>query len=352
VRARHLIGLPLALLIASCGGKGSSVTGPGSVPTPPSGSGGGPQTNGNNTVTLVVFYDENSNGVIDGGEQGRVPDVEVQVGVQSGRSEKGTGRLVLTGVPSGVLSLGVQPDSLPPFYEGPGPATLRVPEDTGRDVAVPLRLHIGQNRPAYYMAFGDSITNGDGSGDGAGYRNRLLGKLTRHFGDGVVVDQGASGTQTDFGASRISGSLGSVRPAYTLILYGTNDWNTASCRAQFPCHVVDNLRLMVRRCKNANSLPVLGTIIPADPSRNIPERNHWVANMNDLIRPMAEQEGALLADLEEKFLAAGNLPDLFSDHVHPNDRGYEIMAAAWFEAIAHGSVTAAPSSRMGFFYRP
>jgi lysophospholipase L1-like esterase len=350
LRSRFLIGLPLVLLLASCGGKGSSVSGPGPVPTPSSGS-GGPQSNGNNNVTLVVFYDENSNGVLDGSEQGRVPDVEVQLGVLSGHSEKSTGRVVITGVPSGVLSLGVQPDSLPPYYEAPGPATLRVPEDTGRDVAVPLRLKIGSNRPAVYMGFGDSITSGEGSGDGAGYRNRLLGKLSRHFNDGVMVDQGVPGTQTDYGASRISASLGSVRPAYTLILYGTNDFNIASCRAQFPCHVVDNLRLMVRRCKNAHSLPVLGTIIPANPDRNIPERNHWVSNMNQLIRPMAQEEGALLADLEEKFLEAGDLPSLFSDHVHPNDRGYEIMAATWFEAIAHGSVAAAPSSH-GFFTRP
>jgi lysophospholipase L1-like esterase len=202
------------------------------------------------------------------------------------------------------------------------------------------------------MAFGDSITSGEGSSDGAGYRNRLLGKLERQFGEAFVVDQGVPGTQTDSGTQRITASLGSVRPAYTLILYGTNDWNEASCRAQFPCHLVDDLRLMVRRCKNANSLPVLATIIPANPDRNIPERNQWVANMNDLIRPMAEQEGALLADLEERFLAAGNLPDLFSDHVHPNDQGYEVMAAGWFEAIAHGSVASVPSSGSGFFFHP
>lgn len=351
MRARTLSLLPLALLLASCGSKGGSTTGPGPIPTPGSGGGGGPQTNDNNTVTLVVFYDENSNGVLDPSEAGRVPEVEVQLGTQSGTSEKGTGRVVITGVPSGAQTLGVHPDSVAPFYEPPASTTIRVPEDTGRNVPVPLRLPIGRNRPAYYMAFGDSITRGDGSGDGAGYRDRLAGKLTRHFGEAFIVDQGIGGTQTEYGAQRIVRDLSAVRPAYTLILYGTNDWNTASCRSHFPCGVVDNLRLMVRRCKNASSLPVLGTIIPANPDRNIPERNQWVSRMNDLIRPMAAEEGALLADLEERFLASDNLPELFEDHVHPNDRGYEVMAAAWFEAIARGSVGAAPQGR-SLLFRP
>ena len=346
VRVRSLGLVPIAVFVASCGG--GSPTGPGPVPTPtpPPGSG---QTY---PVTLVVFYDENSNGLLDGSEGGRVPDVEVQVGLQTGRSDKRTGRVVIADVQGGAQTVSVSPESLPPYYGAPAAATIHVPEDTSRELPVPLRLPIGRNRPAYYMAFGDSITDGDGSTDGAGYRNRLLGKLQRHFGEGVMVNQGVPGTNTDFGANRILGTLAVVRPAYTLILYGTNDWNEASCRSNFPCHTIDDLRLMVRRCKNMNSLPVLATIIPSNPDRNIPERNHWVASMNELIRPMAEQEGALLADLEQAFLSPGNLPALFSDHVHPNDQGYEIMASAWFQTIAHGSLSAAPSHRSGFFSRP
>jgi lysophospholipase L1-like esterase len=338
------------LFLAGCG-KGSSPAGPGPLPTPTPPSGGG----GSNTVNLVLFYDINSNGTLEGNERFRIPETDVQVGLQSGRTAKGTGRVTLTDVPSGPQSLGVHPDTLPPFYVAPAPSTLRVPEDTQRDVAVPVRLHIGSNRPGYYMAFGDSISFGDGSGDGQGYRTRLLGKLERSFGPGgVMVNEGVPATNTDFGANRILGTLASVRPAYTLILYGTNDWNEASCRSHFPCHTISDLRLMVRRCKSMNSLPVLATIIPANPDRNIPERNHWVASMNELIRPMAAEEGALLADLEERFLSFGDLAQLYEDHVHPNDQGYEVMSAAWFEAIAHGSVAATPPQSQAFrlFSRP
>jgi lysophospholipase L1-like esterase len=345
--------MALAALLSACGHDGGPLTGSTPLPNPGGGTGGGgSQNNGNNTVNVVVFYDENSNGVLDPSEGGRVPEVDVQLGGVSGRSEKATGRVSLTGVGNGMLTLDVDPGSLPPYYVAPSSTMVQVPEETARGVNVPLRLEIGPNRPAVYMGFGDSITRGDGSGDGAGYRDRLTGKLVRHFGEAAVLDQGIGGTQTDYGAQRIVRDLASVRPAYTLILYGTNDWNIASCRSHFPCHVVDNLRLMVRRCKNARSLPVLGTIIPANPDRNIPERNQWVSRMNDLIRPMAAQEGAVLADLEERMLGAGNLPDLFEDHVHPNDRGYEVISAAWFEAIARGSVTAAPQGRFALLFRP
>jgi lysophospholipase L1-like esterase len=354
LRARSLCTVPLALLLVSCGNKGGSPTGSTPLPGPSSNpGGGGSQSSGNNTVNLVVFYDENSNGVLDPNERGRVPEVDVQLGGQSGRSEKATGRVTISGVGTGTQALAVDPDSLPPYYAAPASAAVRVPEDTSGVVNVPLRLSIGSNRPGTYMGFGDSITRGDGSGDGAGYRDRLTGKLVRHFGEAVVLDQGIGGTQTDYGAQRIVRDLASFRPAYTLILYGTNDWNIASCRSHFPCHVVDNLRLMVRRTKNAHSLPVVGTIIPANPDRNIPERNTWVARMNELIRPMAAEEGAVVADLEERMLGAGGrLSDLFEDHVHPNDRGYEVISAAWFEAIAHGSVAPAPQGRHGFLFRP
>jgi len=103
---------------------------------------------------------------------------------------------------------------------------------------------------------------------------------------------------------------------------------------------------------------VLATIIPANPAfpdQVPPQRNVWVHQIDALIRPMAQQEGALLVDLEAAFLAHGNLPSLFSDHVHPNDQGYAIMAQQFFKAITQpgGSTQSrslAPST--GIFFRP
>jgi hypothetical protein len=39
------------------------------------------------------------------------------------------------------------------------------------------------------------------------------------------------------------------------------------------------------------------------------------------------------------FMKQPDLSKLFSDHIHPNDAGYAIIADAFFEAIAHGHAT-------------
>jgi lysophospholipase L1-like esterase len=166
-----------------------------------------------------------------------------------------------------------------------------------------------------------------------------------------VIDEGISGTRSDAGAERIGGSLNRERPAYTLILYGTNDWNRAECKTDFPCYTIDSLRSMIGAVKATRSLPFLATIPPANPEVGAgAERNDWVARMNDLIRPMARQEGAVLVDVHAAFLRAGTLSDLFADHVHPNDRGYQILADEFFRAITQPvqvTTGAAPPALLG-----
>jgi lysophospholipase L1-like esterase len=185
-----------------------------------------------------------------------------------------------------------------------------------------------------YMAFGDSITAGDGSSDGNGYATPLERRLREHFARGSVINRGATSTRSTEGVERIMRNLSLFAPAYTLILYGTNDW--VECQGAVPCITIDSLRTIVQTVRDVSSLPVLATIIPANPAQTPDARNQWVASMNELIRGLAEQEGAVLADLEAAFLREPDLTALFSDHVHPNDRGYQVMADEFFRAISGG----------------
>ena len=102
---------------------------------------------------------------------------------------------------------------------------------------------------------------------------------------------------------------------------------------------------MIQVAKAARTLPVVSTIIPANPDQNPPERNQWVAAVNEKIKALARQEGAALADSYGAFTKAGNLPQLFEGPVHPNDAGYQLIAGAFFIAIARPS--AATGSRWG-----
>src|SRR5438552_350430 len=302
--------LPTLLLpLAACGG-GSSVTGPGTTPS------GGTQS-----VTVVVFYDENGSGVLDAGEAVRVPDVEVSLGGRTGRSAPLTGRAVIEGVPTGTFTPTVTAATLPPFYAAGRGASVRVP--TTGEVAVPVVLAIGANRPNTYLAFGDSITAGDNFPGDDSYRGMLEGRLAAQLGRAQVIDDGVGSTKSNQGADRIGTSLSSNRPAYTLIMYGTNDWTQTECRKlerlDTICFTVPSLRAIVRSVKAASSLPVLATIPPVNTFFNElvpPQRNDWVSAADVEIRTMAAQEGAVLADVETSMLAAAgdDLGQLFVDH--------------------------------------
>jgi lysophospholipase L1-like esterase len=289
------------------------------------------------TVRAIVFYDENNNGALDINEGARVPDVTLEIRGNTGRSAKVSGDVTIPNVPRGTQPVGLTTANLPFFYTPPAqPLTVTVPQ--AENLVVPLSLNIGTNRPHTYMAFGDSITNGDGSGDDQGYRDRLRAKLAAHFGRGQVVNEGISGGRSPFGAERLPNSLRSARPAYSLIMYGTNDWNDGVCKvATAPCYTIDSLRDMIRSARGSQSLPVLATLPPANPAfadRGAEERNVWVADISARIRALAREEGVAVADVQAAFVRAGNLPRLFTDHIHPNDDGYEIIAQEFFRAVS------------------
>ena len=329
---RNLLALcaALAVTLSACGGGGSP-----SGPTPqPS-----PSTVPGATVVATLYYDENQNGRADTDEGIRIPDVEVSIGGRTARSEKTTGRAVVTGVPAGTQSVTLRADTLPPFYAlGQLSTTVQVALPDGGQVMIPLTLPIDNNQTNTYMAFGDSITRGDG-GTAGGYPADLQTRLAQHFGGAFVNNRGADSTNSFEGVERVRRNLNS-RPAYTLILYGTNDWNAPECQDNPNCHTVDNLRLIVQNVKTFRSLPFLATIPPSNPTMNPESRNKWVADVNNLVRPMALQQGAFLVDVEKAFLnQGGDLSRFFSDHVHPNDAGYQLISQTFFEAIAHGKAT-------------
>ena len=329
--------IPL-LVLPACGGGSSSPSGPGPMTTPVVNFG----------VSGVVFYDENANGVLDADENVRLPGATVSVGARTGQSGE-EGRFTVAGVPAGSQVAQAEAGGLPPYYAPGAAVTVSVPQ-TGAQLAVPAVLDIGGNLANRYLAFGDSITSGSGGGVGGGYPTYLTADLRSYLGEATIVNAGDPGTKSIEGESRMKRELGRHRAAFTLILYGTNDWNAAVCRNEFPCYTIDALHSMILQARDAGSNPILGTIPPANPAwldKNATERNIWVAQMNELVRPMARQEGVPIAEIHGDFLAQPSLRDLFFDHVHPNDAGYQVIARSWWNAITSPSSIATASRWMG-----
>ena len=322
---RRSLAALLVLGIAGCGGS-SPTAPPIPSPTPPGTS-----------VTLVLFYDENGDTAPESSEAVRVPDVEVGLGSRTARSETLSGRAVVTGVQSGSYTAAIRNDTLPPFYRPGAPLNVQVPVADGVQLFVPIVLPIGQNTPNQYLAFGDSITRGDGDTAG-GYPARLQGRLRGHFGVANVRNRGADATNSYEALERLDRNL--FNDAFALILYGTNDWNIQGCQSDPSlCPTVENLRIVVQRVKAAGTLPFIATLTPANPAINA-DRNKWIESINAGIKTMAAQEGAFLVDLYQAFQnQGGDLSRFFVDQVHPNAAGYDVMANGWFEAIAHGRST-------------
>jgi lysophospholipase L1-like esterase len=301
----------------------------------------------------MVFYDENGNGVPDANEIVRLPGVTVTVANQSGVTAAG-GHAVVANVPAGPQSASVRADSLPPYFAAGAAVLVQAPQPPGSEIAVPVTLAIGSNRANTYMGFGDSITAGDGSSDGSGYLSYLSANLSSFWGRASLVNEGQTGTRSNTGAIRIGSSLVRVRPAYTIILYGTNDWNDIECRDdRFPCYTVNSLLSIIQDVKSAQSHPILGTIIPVNPAftdRDSVARNDWVKRMNDLIRTMAKQQGVAVADQYAVFTSQSDLSSLYSDFLHPNDKGYVLMAQEFARAITRPLSATTTSRRRSFFF--
>jgi lysophospholipase L1-like esterase len=338
--------LPVAvacgLVVAACGGKSGNPQGP-STPPPA-------QTY---SVAVTVFYDQNENGKLDAGEDARVPGVQVVIGTGSGTSAPNTGIANVTGIQEGGgLTLSVRDDSLPVYYQAPAPTSIQVP-GTGQ-ATIGLALPIGGNHANRYLGVGDSITAGDGSSDGQGYKLKLQNLLAPYFARAEVLTRGREGDASIETAQVIRRTLRDADPAYALVMLGTNDWNDQTCQHEGPsaCYTIEALQTIVDETKAWHTLPVLATIIPANPRYSDAARDAFNDQTNARIKQLAQQENIICADLSADFKAAGDLSSLFVDNVHPNDAGYEVMAQGWFKAITRARSAAASSSRkFGFSFR-
>ena len=319
----RLAGGVLAGLLASCGGGGGGPTGPGSPP-PVTGS----------TVSVIIFYDRNANGVLEPGDHA-IPDGDVVIAGKTAKSAVGSGAATVANVPAGTHDVTLRAESVPPFFNVTTVPSVQAPSDA--PVRIGLTLPIRNNRPDYYVAFGDSITRGEGVNAAQSYPARLQQRLAAHFGDAFVNNRGGDSTNSFEGVERFRRNVPANEPAYVLILYGTNDWHDPACQAITPqCQTVPNLRQMVRLARAEGTLPFLATIVPTNPALTPQGRNDWVDATNVALKAMAAAEGAFVVDLNQAFKNQPNLPALFSDDVHPNAAGYDLIAQGFFEAIAHG----------------
>lgn len=204
---------------------------------------------------------------------------------------------------------------------------------------------IGSNDPNVIVAFGDSISAGEGSTDGQGYRE-LLGNLFAADGRTAirVLDEGRPGTLSDTGVDRIDKVLRRDRPAVLILLLGTNDELEGVPRQQlfnFTGTTSGNLRQIITTARANKTLVVLSTIPPVCTESRQGQRANIVL-MNEMIQALAvelqaQDNGIFLANAWDAFLTTSP-PDgcglINPDRGnHPNDGGYAVLAQIYYDAL-------------------
>ena len=194
----------------------------------------------------------------------------------------------------------------------------------------------GANSSRKATAFGDSITVGflDQKrrdfrlSTSNNYPNILQGQLRSLDPAWRVVNRGVGGEHSGEGAARFASILSIDQPGFVLILEGTNDAHQCMDSGA----LINNLASMVRTAQANKTIPIIGTIPPS--FRNNPCADDIIAEANANIHSLAAASNVVVAEIFDGM----NQRDLFGispdrDPIHPNERGYQVMADIWFQAM-------------------
>ena len=162
------------------------------------------------------------------------------------------------------------------------------------------------------ICFGDSLTYGTGASEGQDYPSRLSEMLLK-----PVINAGVPGDTTSTAMRRLDQDVLSHAPRIVFITLGGNDLkNGVSKKVAF-----ENLKVIVEKIQAEGALVVLGGI-------SIP---FWGKGFGEAYENLAEETGAILIPNIYKGII-GN-PKLMSDRIHPNAKGYEIIAKFFYDAV-------------------
>ena len=212
-------------------------------------------------------------------------------------------------------------------------------------------------RDVKFLAFGDSITNGEVQNNPLRPTLRLverdksyptvLGKelSERYVSQTItVVNEGQSGETAEDGTQRIGGALARNRPDALLLLQGVIDLDG---RGGIP-GVISALRSDIAQARAQGVRDILlSTLLPQKTAAPGFPRNNvampFIEDANREIRALAAREGVLLVD---SFAAmVGKEATLIGgDGLHPTEEGYVALADAFFAVIREKLEAPVPST--------
>jgi lysophospholipase L1-like esterase len=229
------------------------------------------------------------------------------------------------------------------FPVGSSPVTCNASDQASHTASCTFAVNveaIPQLAKTKFLAFGDSITAGTTSPAPSiltlnvedSYPTKLLALLSQRYQDQTIVvkNAGQAGEKIDEGRSRLSGVLDANDPQVLLLLEGANDLNTG--RGDAISTIIHGLEDMIGKAERRNIAVLLATFPPQNPAGNRGNGANYVPELNQKIRALAADEGAILVDLYAGFGGTW-VGYIGEDGLHPTPQGYDRMAEIWRDKI-------------------
>jgi lysophospholipase L1-like esterase len=149
------------------------------------------------------------------------------------------------------------------------------------------------------------------------------------FKNKAYINRGISGQTTPQMLIRFKQDVVNLQPKVVVICAGTNDiaGNTGPSSLKM---IVDNITSMAEIAKVNNIKVVIASVHPAYdyPWKKGLQPNEKIPMLNDLLKEYAAKSNCIYLDYFTAMVDDKNglRSDLGSDGVHPNKKGYEIMA--------------------------
>jgi lysophospholipase L1-like esterase len=191
------------------------------------------------------------------------------------------------------------------------------------------------------MPLGDSITYGEGSSTGAGYRLPLWNDLSARgfhveFVGSVQTgpasfdrqNEGHPGWTIQQIAAEVVNWLLTYRPNIILVHIGTNDFVKNDDPAQAPAHLSQLLNLITTTLPGATV--IVAQILPLPRSARLDAE---VVAYNATIPSIVQAEVAQGKHVQYVDMYDAVPPNMLPDQIHPNDAGYALMAQVWLHAL-------------------
>ncbi|MBU0713766.1 MAG: VCBS repeat-containing protein [Verrucomicrobia bacterium] len=192
-----------------------------------------------------------------------------------------------------------------------------------------------------FVAFGDSITYGDGSSTDSpatGYPKLLETKLKQNY-DGYFssINQGRDGEDTWQGVERFSRMLDATNPNLVLLMEGTNDHGDD---VPFD-EIEENLSMMIQLAQARGIRVIIATIPPviANEYRDRSAQMERIVAFNPRIYQIAKNFNIPVAPVFEAITAVPGWESSLMNQPsanHPNDAGYRIVRDAFYTPISAG----------------